>query len=115
MIQCTETKYQRTQREKLEAIFPNLGNGKCRNGLTYKHILQNSTLNLYEEIRDDVQKYLNNHEIKWRCTKKNKNYEIIWECDSEFCGNLKSSMVSCLNHMFFYVKTMILRQWFYKI
>jgi hypothetical protein len=43
MIQYTETKYQKIQREKLEAIFHNLGNGKCQNALTYKHILQNST------------------------------------------------------------------------
>jgi hypothetical protein len=86
--------YREKQREwavrLLGQMFNDIGGGKFANGLNYPFVLQNPSLNLYEEIRHDTLAYFKENNIPW------------WMSTPEIpTGHLLSSQIACVNHLFY--------------
>jgi hypothetical protein len=86
--------YRERQREwavtLLGQMFNDLGGGKFANGLNYPFVLQNPSLNLYDEIRHDALTYFRDNNIPW------------WMSTPEIpTGHLLSSQIACVNHLFY--------------
>jgi hypothetical protein len=76
------------------------------NGYELFYYFENPELNILENIRKDVFEYFNNNKIRWWKISKDElhNYEGLSdkELSREFpTGNMLSSQVSCINHLFF--------------
>jgi hypothetical protein len=86
--------YREKQRNKaialLEEMFNDPGDGRFPNGHNYPFVLQNPSLNLWEEIRHDALVYFRNNNIPW------------WMSVPELpTGHLLSSQIACVNHLFY--------------
>ena len=86
--------YKEKQRDKATALlgemFNDPGGGRYSNGLNYPFILKDSSLNLWEEIRQDALAYFRDNNIPW------------WQSTPEIPpGHLLSSQIACINHLFF--------------
>jgi len=70
------------------------------------YYFENSELNIWEKIRKDVLEYFKNNIISWWKISKNDLYNYEGLSDKELScefptGNMLSSQVSCVNHLFF--------------
>lgn len=63
-------------------------------GEPYSHFLKKTQLNLWENIREDVLSYFPVKKITWHTNEMENNPETIPE------GNMHSSQISCVNHLF---------------
>ncbi|GMO43929.1 MAG: hypothetical protein Ta2B_24590 [Termitinemataceae bacterium] len=64
------------------------------NGKPYHHIFKNTNLNLWEGIRENALTYFREKSIHWHKDEIEGNPETIPE------GNMLSSQISCVNHLF---------------
>ena len=85
--------YKEKERNRVTALLENFFNDAGQ-GIYYGEkrdfVLQDSSLNLMEEIREDTIEYFNKNSISWHKGKKNLP-----------TGHLLSSQVACVNHLFF--------------
>ena len=86
--------YREKQRDKaislLEGMFNDPGGGRFANGHYYPFVLQNPSLNLWEEIRHNALEYFRVNNIPW------------WMSTPEMpTGHLLSSQIACVNHLFY--------------
>jgi hypothetical protein len=86
--------YREQQRKKavtlLGKVFSDPGGGKFANGLNYSFVLQDASLNLWEEIRNNALEYFKNNNIPW------------WMSTPEMpTGHLLSSQIACVNHLYY--------------
>jgi len=86
--------YRERQREKsitlLGKMFNDPGGGKFANGHKYSFVLQDPSLNLWEEIRHNALAYFKVNNIPW------------WMSTPEMpTGHLLSSQIACVNHLYF--------------
>jgi len=86
--------YRERQREKalllLGELFIDHGGGRFANGNNYPFVLQNPSLNLWGEIRDNALGYFLKNNIPW------------WMSTSEIpTGHLLSSQIACINHLYY--------------
>jgi hypothetical protein len=65
------------------------------NGKPYHHFVRKTYLNLWKDIRTDALDYFSKKEIHWHTNSMENNPETIPE------GDMLSSQVSCVNHLFF--------------
>jgi hypothetical protein len=64
------------------------------NGKPYHHFFKKTQLNLWENIREDALKYFSQKGITWHTNDMENNHETVPE------GNMLSSQISCVNHLF---------------
>jgi len=86
--------YRETQRKKAVALlgkmFKDPGGGEFPNGRKYPFVLQNPSLNLWEEIRQNALAYFEKNNIPW------------WMSTPKMpTGHLLSSQIACVNHLFY--------------
>jgi hypothetical protein len=86
--------YREIQRDKAIALlgktFNDCGGGKFANGHNYPFVLQDPSLNLWEEIRRDALAYFKDNNIPW------------WMSTPEMpTGHLLSSQIACVNHLYY--------------
>jgi F0F1-type ATP synthase gamma subunit len=63
-------------------------------GKSYHHFFKKTPLNLWESIREDALEYFSAQKIHWHTNTMENNPETIPE------GNMCSSQISCVNHLF---------------
>jgi len=64
------------------------------NGKPFNHFFKKTQLNLWETIRQEALDYFSNKDITWHSNEMENNPETIPE------GNMFSSQISCVNHLF---------------
>jgi hypothetical protein len=95
-------KYKNEQIENAKKFKASLGDNKEKEyavyafGKKWNHFLKNTKLNLWEKIRNDACNYFSDpvKKLQWHTNTLDNNPEIIPE------GNMLSSQVSCVNHLF---------------
>jgi hypothetical protein len=90
----TNMTYREEQRKKainlLGNMFDDSGGGKFANGHYYPFVLQDFSLNLWVEIRQNALSYFKNNNIPW------------WMSTPEMpTGHLLSSQIACVNHLYY--------------
>ena len=71
-----------------ESVFRDPGNGVFF-GKKREFVLNDSTLNLWENIREDAQEYFKRNKISW------------WMSKNKPSGHLLSSQIACINHLYY--------------
>jgi len=71
-----------------ESLYRDPGNGVFL-GKEREFVLDDSTLNLWENIREDAQEYFKRNKITW------------WMSKNKPSGHLLSSQIACINHLYY--------------